>query len=295
MILFSNSAHFAASTVRLYTKPGATRQLPFLSFVFPFIAFAGAALGVIFPSTVAAHFYSLYLSWSPYHYAAQAYGLALMYAYRAGVQLTQGQRRFFFVSCLMGFFLAMLSQNDNRAGIWWVVPWVWTRDYPVFGMAVKIIRGVLIGLSLIAPMASFFWIRRSNAKPLPLISLLIPVTNGLWFGIFPFMGAFGLSAVFHGLQYLAIVTIFHVRDQQEREDNRHGWAYHAVWFYLACLLLGYALFQCWPYGFYALLGLDHAMSVFVIVAAINIHHFIVDAYIWKLRKDPNYRIVLQGI
>jgi hypothetical protein len=27
------------------------------------------------------------------------------------------------------------------------------------------------------------------------------------------------------------------------------------------------------------------------VAIINIHHFIVDAYIWRLRRDPNYAVV----
>jgi hypothetical protein len=30
------------------------------------------------------------------------------------------------------------------------------------------------------------------------------------------------------------------------------------------------------------------------VAVINIHHFIVDAYIWRLRKDPNYRTVVDA-
>jgi hypothetical protein len=28
-----------------------------------------------------------------------------------------------------------------------------------------------------------------------------------------------------------------------------------------------------------------------VTAVINIHHFVVDAYIWRLRRDPNYRIV----
>ena len=28
------------------------------------------------------------------------------------------------------------------------------------------------------------------------------------------------------------------------------------------------------------------------IAVINIHHFIVDAFIWRLRRDPNYRVVI---
>ena len=36
-ILLSNSAHFAASTVRLYTKPGARQSLPFVSLALPLV------------------------------------------------------------------------------------------------------------------------------------------------------------------------------------------------------------------------------------------------------------------
>jgi len=28
-----------------------------------------------------------------------------------------------------------------------------------------------------------------------------------------------------------------------------------------------------------------------VIAAINVHHFIVDAFIWRLRKDSNYAVV----
>src|SRR6267378_2635490 len=35
IVLFSNGAHFAASTVRLYSKPGAAGSMPFLSKVVP--------------------------------------------------------------------------------------------------------------------------------------------------------------------------------------------------------------------------------------------------------------------
>jgi hypothetical protein len=30
----------------------------------------------------------------------------------------------------------------------------------------------------------------------------------------------------------------------------------------------------------------------LVVAIINIHHFVVDAYIWRLRRDPNLRTVV---
>ena len=72
-----------------------------------------------------------------------------------------------------------------------------------------------------------------------------------------------------------------------------GPLYHTVWFYSACILLGYGLFNCWPRA-YMLAGFGPAESVLLVVAVINIHHFIVDAYIWKLRPGGTNRRVLQA-
>ena len=41
-------------------------------------------------------------------------------------------------------------------------------------------------------------------------------------------------------------------------------------------------------------GFGWAQSVVLVIAAINVHHFIVDAYIWRLRRDPNYRVVVSA-
>jgi hypothetical protein len=39
-------------------------------------------------------------------------------------------------------------------------------------------------------------------------------------------------------------------------------------------------------------GFDGSLTAQLTVAVINIHHFVVDAYIWKLRQAPNYRVVV---
>ena len=71
--------------------------------------------------------------------------------------------------------------------------------------------------------------------------------------------------------------------------------YHVAWFYGASLILGYALFSCLPLA-YVYAGFGKVESVLLVVAAINIHHFIVDAYIWRLRKDrSNRRVVESGV
>ena len=87
------------------------------------------------------------------------------------------------------------------------------------------------------------------------------------------------------------MAVFHAEDQVRRADNRHGRPYHVAWLVVACVTLGYALFQCWPRA-YMWAGFGKVESIYMVIAAINVHHFIVDAYIWKIRKDPNYRTVV---
>ena len=98
----------------------------------------------------------------------------------------------------------------------------------------------------------------------------------------------------HGIQYLAIVTVFHVRERARQPSNRDGVLFLTVTFYGACVLLAYVLFVLWP-DTYTWAGFDGLLTAQLTVAVINIHHFIVDAYIWSLRKDTNYRTVVDSL
>ena len=59
-----------------------------------------------------------------------------------------------------------------------------------------------------------------------------------------------------------------------------------------CLVLAYALFSCLPQAF-VFAGFDLTASLLMIAAAINIHHFIVDGYIWKLGRGDSNRTVVE--
>ena len=59
----------------------------------------------------------------------------------------------------------------------------------------------------------------------------------------------------------------------EPVDPRRKWAtFHAYW----ATTIGRWLNRTLPERFFA---------------AINVHHFVVDAFIWRLRKDSNYAVV----
>jgi hypothetical protein len=126
---------------------------------------------------------------------------------------------------------------------------------------------------------------------MPAICPLLLLVNGFWWFALPATTAFFWATLFHGIQYLAIVLIFHVKEQVARPGNRHGPAFHTAWFYGACMLLAYAVFNCLPQA-YSLAGFSLTESLLLVVAAINIHHFIVDGYIWHQgRRDENRKVI----
>lgn len=289
-VLFSNSAHFASSTVRLYTKPKAGQSRPVVKAVLPLVALGLVTLCMFQADTLGSNLRALYFTWSPYHYAAQTYGLAVMYCYRSGCQLSVSNKRLL-------WWVAMLPFLNNfvlvpTAGIHWMDVAGWL-DHPNVISFLNEFRVIMPYVAFAAIPFLFWRIFRSEARPMPLISALMLFTNGVWWFTMSPQQAFIWATIFHGIQYLAIVIIFHVKDQMKRPDNRHGVAYHTLWFYGASLLLGYGLFDWFPRA-YVFAGFTPSMSVMLTVAMINIHHFIVDAVIWRLKKSDGNRDIVDS-
>jgi len=300
--LLVNQAHFAASTVRLYTKPGAFESLPFLSMGLPLVTLVVVTAFVLFAGSWGRHLWALSLTWSPYHYAAQAFGLSSMYCIRSGCPLSSGQRRFLRWACLMPFFKGFLGGTGAGYGLGWIVPAADVVASPGAVLAFEAASRLLDVLIFAMPIALFVHLARRARAPgpgaedggrsaMPLVSLLVVLSNGMWFVVFDFYNAFVWATVFHGIQYLAIVGIFYVRDRAGTSPRPHGALAQIAVFYAVCVALGYALFQCWPYG-YVLAGFGTVESSLMVIAAINIHHFVVDGFIWRIRRDPNYRTVM---
>jgi hypothetical protein len=292
VLLASNSAHFAASTVRLYSKPGSFTAWPFLTMAFPLVSLAVLAVCVAIPLRLGTHLQSLYLTWSPYHYALQAYGIAVVYSHRSGCHLVPGDKRLLLAAALLPFVYACITAPG--AGVFWFFTKDQVQSVPPVASSLRALARVLPWLGMAAPLLVFAKVWRSRSGPMPLLAPLALIANGFWWFSLTAMQAFFWATVFHGLQYLVIAVIFHVREQRQRPGNRRGAAYHALWFYGASLGLGYALFHALPRAF-TLAGFGLVESMLLVIAAINVHHFIVDAYIWKLRPgDSNRRVVEAG-
>ena len=283
LLLLCTSTHFAASTVRLYSKPGSFRTLPMMTMAFPAISIAVALAALQWPELAGRHLFQLYLSWSPYHYAAQTFGLASMYTARGGVMLTPGERRLLHLTCMLPFAHSFVYASG--AGLGWLLP----PSFYVAPPALLPVREALIWATGVAtfavPVALLALLRRRKERALPHIVPCLLVSNGVWWVVLPYQQAFFWATIFHGLQYLAIVIVFHLKDHPPTGSGAYAWVKPSLKFYGACLALAYLLFEVWPY-FFTWLGFSFSESVLVCVAVINLHHFIVDRGIWQIRKDP---------
>jgi hypothetical protein len=289
ILLLGNFAHFAASTVRLYATPDATRRWPFLTLGFPVACLVVFTAILTFAPALVPYAFAVFLVWSPYHYAAQTYGLAAMYAYRSDCPLDDGDKRLLRAACLLPFVWALLRPQGGVGVV--------LRQLGVTGApALETLRfgaGALVStLALAAPLALGALLAR-RGRALPLISVGLVAVNAIWWTAFNYINAFFWAALFHGVQYLAIASIFHVRERMRRPQNRHGPFVHAGVFYGASVALAYLLFVVWP-DTYVALGYQEMLTSQLVVAFINVHHFVVDAYVWRLRRDPNYRTVVEA-
>ena len=288
-ILLSNNTHFAASTVRLYTKPGSSKALPFLTLLLPLIMVVLLTASISQADRVGPFIQAVYLSWSPFHYAAQAYGLGVLYCYRSGCPISSGHKRILWWAALMPFLHNMLA-GESGTGVSIFLPLGWLAEGTTLATVIGVLQSLAIGLSVGLLAWFIVAVRKDKQRFAPWITPLAIATNGIWWLVLPPLDAFIWATIFHGIQYLAIVVIFHLKDQLLRPGNRHSRAYHVIWFYAVSLGTAYCLFSCLP-NFYMLVGFGEVESMLLVVAAINLHHFIVDAYIWRFGdKDRNRRI-----
>ena len=286
VLIVFNYAHFASSTVRLCTKPGAAENHRFLAYGFPLVALAVAVLAIGFPEQVGRHFAALVLTWSPYHYAAQAYGLALMYSYRSGMTFSVAEKRWLFWICMLPFLRALINIDDTSIaemmgvrGVLWLLPDSFVSD----GVIADGLRGLTAGLTplvFVLPLV-FACFGRSR---LPLVALVLVLVNALWLTAFSLFDAVVWATVAHSVQYLFIVTHAHAREKMATAG--HPPRHYMLRFYLLSMLTGLGLFLALPMiirASGAAFGQqwDPSHVYLMVAAALNLHHFIVDGYIWR--------------
>lgn len=270
--------HYAATYRRAYGSAAVWRAHPIVTLVVPVCLAAVAVAAVRWPGTVGAAFFATYVAWSGYHYSGQSLGLAMLYPLRAGARLTRSEKRLIALPLYGSWLLSLLGLAGLRVEAR-NAAYQLTRD--VF-LPVRLPPAVLaVAMACVLASSASVGVlaqrRRRAGQPLPRAVFLIVATQLLWFcgGLWnPFFNVV-LVPIFHGAQYLAL-TGWH----QTRGRTARAFALYAG----TVLLLGLAVNP----GLFAVgraLGGTGPIVAAAVLSFVNLHHFLMDGRIWRLREQ----------
>jgi hypothetical protein len=296
--LLIGTPHYGATLLRVYERRSDRRGYVIFSLWATLAVIALFVAGLWLPAA-GTFLVTLYLTWSPWHYTGQNYGLAVMFLRRGGVALDPRLKRWLYLSFLLSFVLVFVAMHtaDQAASD---VPAGYASlgvGFAALGIPVSVAKPLGIAVFaayVLALLRCVLGFRRAPARVLLPVALLA-FSQVLWFSL-PFgLQVFGIApkldalsfefrthyflwiAAAHSLQYLW-VTAYYAR-------QAGGWRGQLP-NYLRVFAAGAAAWTLPALVFSPLalgpLAFDHGLGI-LIAAAVNVHHFILDGAIWKLR------------
>jgi len=286
LALLFNYPHFMATVYRAYhTHTEFEKYRIFTVHIALLLALAGVIAHAWFP--LLPWIFSLYICWSPWHYTGQNFGLLMMFARRSGFAPSSTERNAIHLSFIASFLLLMLSFHTGPSGD----PLILSLGLPAkFTLPARAVLALFFVAATGWALTSMA--RRSNLRAI-VAPLTLAVTQFLWFLLPAMIELFsghevpqtryssGILAVLHSTQYLWITSYY-----QTREARAAGDSYFKFWRYLVTLIAGgIALFIPGPWIVSRVFHVDFAASFLTFTALVNIHHFILDGALWKLRDS----------
>jgi tetratricopeptide (TPR) repeat protein len=229
--------------------------------------------------------FTVYLTASPWHYSGQNYGLFMMFARRAGARPSTSERRALYSAFLISYAILFLNFHTGPS----LDPLFVSLNLPA---AISSPAQAFLAIAFVA--CSVFGLYRllSQAGFRELIpSLTLFSTQCMWFlapTLLSLVERFpvpqsrystGILAVMHSAQYLWITSYYAKREAAAGEAR----TWQPFVYFTILVVGGIALFIPGPWLSSLVFHYDFTRSFLLFTALINIHHFILDGAIWKLR------------
>ncbi len=244
--------------------------------------------------------FTIYLTWSPWHYSGQNYGLFMMFARRAGADPSKSVRRALYGAFIASYLILFLGFHTGPSTdplfISLGIP-------PVISRWEQIILGVgflglsAFGLTSLARVTGW----RKLAPSLTLFSsqflwFLLPAAISLIKGLEIPQSRYssGVLAVMHSAQYLWITSYYARRENRGDVHSKEQRDWRPLAYFSVLVVGGIALFVPGPWLASRALHHDFTASFLIFTALINIHHFILDGAIWKLRDGRIASLLLNS-
>ncbi len=315
IVIFTGAPHYGATLLRVYEHRQSRRR--YAVFAVWISLLLVALFGVsLYQYPLGILLVSVYIVWNPWHYAGQNYGLAVMFLRRRGVEVTPAAKNLFYASFVLSALLAMVAMNATRpqsvygpgaapGGAKLIRPVYHFDPLGIPDAIVTILLVVgLLGYGVCLVVSVGMLLRRAKLGDL-VPALLLVFTQSLWFvlpvatqhwgvlqGFLPFDArhseyTFLFIGVGHAVQYLWVTSYFAKKTESYPGNTRY---------WLRCVLAGTAVWNVPP----LLLGMAAIGTVayndglaLLVAAVVNLHHFILDGAIWKLRDTGIGRVLLR--
>jgi tetratricopeptide (TPR) repeat protein len=287
LALLFNYPHFMATVYRAYHSYDEFAKYRFFTVhVALLLASAGLIAHLWYP--LLPWIFTLYICWSPWHYTGQNYGLLMMFARRAGLNPMEPERHALHLAFIASYLMLLFSFHTGTSSDVLILS---------LGLPAKFTLPVRVGLGMVFLVASggalISLSRRSNSWKSLVPSVTLVTTQFLWFllpAVIQLMSgkevqqtrySSGILAVLHSAQYLWITSYY--QEKEARAAGKLSWSFGK---YLLTLVAGgIALFIPGPWLVSRLFHADFASSFLTFTALVNLHHFILDGAIWKLRDS----------
>jgi tetratricopeptide (TPR) repeat protein len=295
LALFLNYPHYMATVYRAYHRSEDFHK---------YRVFTVHITLLLLVTAVVSHFwfralpllFTLYVTWSPWHYSGQNYGILMMFARRAGAQPANAERRALYAAFLLSYAILFVNFHTGPS----TDPLFLSLNLPgvvssqlLIVLAIAFVACSAYGLSRLIGQAGW----RAMVPSLTLFStqflwFLLPTVLSLGDGFHVPQSRYstGVLAVMHSAQYLWITSYY-----ARREANAEG---HQRWrplAYFAVLVAGgIALFVPGPWISSHVFHFDFTRSFLIFTALVNLHHFILDGAIWKLRDGRIASLLLNS-
>jgi tetratricopeptide (TPR) repeat protein len=286
LALLFNYPHFMATIYRAYhSYDEFTKYRYFTVHIAVLLAVAGCIAHLWYP--LLPWIFTLYICWSPWHYTGQNFGLLMMFARRAGAAPSESERRALRLSFVASYAMLMFSFHTGPSPDLLIL----SLGLPAsFTSPARFVLGAFFIVASAWALRSIS--RRASWKALLPCATLV-ATQFLWFLLPAFIELLsgrevpqtryssGILAILHSAQYLWITSYF--QEKEARAAGNASWSFPR---YLLTLIAGgIALFIPGPWIVSRVFHVDFAASFLTFTALVNLHHFLLDGAIWKLRDS----------
>ena len=310
LILVFSMPHYGATLLRVYEAADDRAKYRLFAVHATGVLVLCLAVGSHLP-ILGSLLLTIYLTWSPWHYSGQNYGVGLMLLARRGVTVDSATKRAIYTSFLASFALTFIAIHGETPGASYAPVSYDDAVYRVLPLGIPTQLGntllsaaaVVWAVSLAVSLGRL--LRAGGGRSIAPFALVV-ATQAMWFSIpvllrlggvlthqpgpaNPF-SAYGFVwvAAAHAAQYLWITTYFATAGTERGR----------LQFLRAAALSGFAVWTLpgllFAPGLLGGVAYDSGLAL-LIASVVNLHHFILDGAIWKLRDGAVSRVLLRPV